>query len=93
MALARAALGLLLGGLVLTAVTIALGTAFAVSVAGGVLLLLPSSGALILSSLVLVRGRTRADHERATQIASAVALASFGLLLFGCSWAVLVHNL
>jgi hypothetical protein len=91
--LARAALIVLLAGLVATVVTIAAGAAFSASDLGGVLLLLPSFGALVLAGLALLAGRSRSDGETPSPLGSSVALASFGLLLFGCSWAVLVHNL
>jgi predicted phage tail protein len=90
---ARIALVLLLGGFVATVATIAAGTGFSATVAGGVLLMLPAFGALVLGGLACLPRRTRSADEQARRLGSTVALTAFGLLLFGCSWAVVVHNL
>jgi hypothetical protein len=90
---ARAALVALLIGFAATVATIAAGTAFSASVAGGFLLMLPAFGALLLGGLACLPPGKRAIDEPARRLGSTVALAGFGLLLFGCSWAVVVHNL
>jgi hypothetical protein len=90
---ARAALVLLLAGFAAVVGTIAAGTAFSATVAGGVLLMLPAFGALLLGALASLPRRTRSADEPARRLGASVALAGFGLLLFGCSWAVVVHNL
>jgi hypothetical protein len=91
--LARAALVVLLIGFATTVAAIAAGTAFSASIAGGVLLMLPAFGALLLGGLASVPRRIRSVDEPARRLGASVALAGFGLLLFGCSWAVVVHNL
>jgi hypothetical protein len=91
--LARAALVVLLIGFAATVATIAAGTAFSATIAGGVLLMLPAFGALLLGGVASVPRRTRSVNEPARRLGASVALTGFGLLLFGCSWAVVVHNL
>jgi hypothetical protein len=91
--LARTALVVLLCGFAAAVATIAAGTAFSATVAGGVLLKLPAFGALLLGGLASVPRRIRSVNEPARRLGASVALAGFGLLLFGCSWAVVVHNL
>jgi hypothetical protein len=93
MALARASLVVLGAAAVATVATIAGGSGFAASTAGGVLLVLPALGALALAGLALVAGRTVAGVGRVRSIGSAAALFGSGLLLFGVSWVVLAHNL
>jgi hypothetical protein len=91
--IARAALVLLLGGFAAAVATIVAGTAFSASVLGGVLLMLPAFGALLLGALACLPRRARSADEPARRLGASVTLAAFGLLLFGCSWAVVVHNL
>jgi hypothetical protein len=93
MALARASLVLLGAAAVGTVATIAAGSGFAASTAGGLLLVLPALVALALAGLALVAGRAVAGVGRVRPIGSAVALSGSGLLLFGVSWVVLAHNL
>jgi len=91
--IARAACALLIGALIAAAATIAGGVAFSASTLGGFLLMLPAFVALLLACLAFIPGRGQADNEKARRLGSSTALASAGLLLFGCSWVVLVHNL
>jgi len=92
-ALARASLVLLAAAALATVATIAAGSGFSASTAGGVLLVLPALCALVLAGSALVVGRSTAGVGRVRAIGSAVALAGCGLLLVGVSWAVLAHNL